>query len=143
MEDSTFVFPGIAVVSCPQITERVKSGKTGVTVESLTGKRKRAPFTEEAKKSTGQMRVNDDADEAGLTVEADSADVGQQLLAVDVGHARAEARVSGAELAVHVVQSVGHGVHGVHHKLNLPLLLVGGVTAHFLQPWNRNRKVVW
>lgn len=68
------------------------------------------------------------------TIEAHGADVGQQLLAVDVGHAGTEARGAGAQLAVHVVQGVGHGVHGVHHELHLPLLLVGGVTAHLLQP---------
>lgn len=93
-------------------------------------------------------KYDDDADEdaanqlaAALTVEANSADVSQQLLAIDVGHARAQAGVSGTELAVHVVQSVGHGVHGVHHKLNLSLLLVGGVTTDFLQSWNRNNEV--
>lgn len=58
----------------------------------------------------------------------------EQLLAVDaVGHARAQARVAVAELAVHVVQRVGHGVHGVHHELHLALLLVAGVAAHLLQ----------
>lgn len=99
-------------------------------------------------KNSTNVRANDDNKDArnhpaaALTVEADGADVDQQLLAVDVGHARAQAGVSGTELAVHVVQSVRHGVHGVHHKLNLPLLLVGGVTANFLQPWNRNREVV-
>ena len=78
-----------------------------------------------------------------LTVEADGADVGQQLLPVDVGHARTQAGVSGTELAVHVVQSVRHGVHGVHHELDLPLLLVGGVAANFLQPWKRNSVRRW
>lgn len=89
-------------------------------------------------KNATNVRTNDDEDADNLTVEADGADVGQQLLPVDVGHARTQAGVSGTELAVHVVQSVRHGVHGVHHELNLPLLLVGGVTANFLQTWNRN-----
>lgn len=57
----------------------------------------------------------------------------QQLLAVDVGHAGAEARVAVAELAVHAVQGVGHGVHGVHHELDLALLLVAGVASNLLQ----------
>ena len=55
----------------------------------------------------------------------------EQLFAVDVGHARAEARVPVAELPVHAVQGVGHGVHGVHHELNLALLLVAGVPTNF------------
>lgn len=57
----------------------------------------------------------------------------EQLLAVDAGHAGAEARVAVAELAVHAVQGVSHGVHGVHHELDLALLLVAGVTSHLLQ----------
>lgn len=57
----------------------------------------------------------------------------EQLLAVDVGHAGAEAGVAVAQLAVHTVQGVGHGVHGVHHKLDLALLLVAGVASHLLQ----------
>lgn len=61
----------------------------------------------------------------------------EQLLAVDASHARAEARVPVAELPVHAVQGVGHGVNGVHHKLNLSLLLVAGVTANFLQTCQR------
>lgn len=66
---------------------------------------------------------------AELTIKADSANVAEQLFAVDAGHARAEARVSVAELPVHAVQGVGHGVHRVHHKLNLPLLFVTGITT--------------
>lgn len=57
----------------------------------------------------------------------------EQLLAVDVGHAGAEAGVAVAELAVHAVQGVSHGVHGVHHELHLALLLVAGVASHLLQ----------
>lgn len=57
----------------------------------------------------------------------------EQLLAVDVGHAGAEARVAVAELAVHAVQGMSHGVHGVHHELHLALLLVAGVASHLLQ----------
>lgn len=57
----------------------------------------------------------------------------QQLSAVDGGHLRTQAREATAQLAVHVVEGVRRGVHGIHHELNLPLLLVGGVSAHFLQ----------
>lgn len=62
----------------------------------------------------------------------------EQLFAVNVSHARAEARVSVAKLPVHAVQGVGHGVHSVHHKLDLPFLLVAGVEAHFFQSCRRN-----
>lgn len=101
-------------------------------------------------KHTRNVRGDDDDDgeedtdshpAAALTVEVNGADVGQQFFAVDVGHARTQPRVPGAELAVHVVQSVGHGVHGVHHELHLPLLLIAGVAADFLQPWKRNKEV--
>ncbi len=34
---------------------------------------------------------------------------------------------------MHAVQRVGHGVHRVHHKLHLSLLLISGVPADFLQ----------
>lgn len=61
----------------------------------------------------------------------------EQLFAVDAGHAGAEARVPVAELPVHAVQGVGHGIHGIHHKLNLSLLLVAGVTANFFQTCRR------
>lgn len=66
-----------------------------------------------------------------LTIEADSTNVAEQLFAVDAGHARAEAWVSIAELPVHAVQGMGHGVHGIHHKLNLALLFVTGITTNF------------
>ena len=84
--------------------------------------------------------VSDEAT-AALTIEVNGADVSQQFFPIDVGHARTQPGGSGTELAVHVVQSVGHGIHGVHHKLHLPLLLVGGVTADLLQPWNRDKVV--
>lgn len=50
-----------------------------------------------------------------------------------------------------MVQSVRHGEHGIHHLLNLPLLLIGGVSAHFLQPcewirpgvWKHRKKRIW
>lgn len=61
----------------------------------------------------------------------------EQLFAVDASHARAEAWVAVAELPVHAVQSVGHGVHGVHHKLDLSLLLVAGVAPNLFQTCRR------
>lgn len=68
-----------------------------------------------------------------LTIEVDRANVAEQLFAIDVvGHTWAKAWVSVAELAVHAVQSMGHGIHRVHHKLNFPFLLVTGITANFL-----------
>lgn len=66
-----------------------------------------------------------------LTVEVDRANVAEQFFAVNVGHARAEAGVAVAELPMHAVQGVGHGIHGVHHELNLPLLFITGITANF------------
>ena len=67
-----------------------------------------------------------------LTIEVDSTNVAEQLFAIDaIGHARAEAWVAVAEFPVHAVQSVGHGVHSIHHKLNLPLLFVTGITTNF------------
>lgn len=69
-----------------------------------------------------------------LTIEVDSTNVAEQLFAIDVaGHAGAETRVAVAELPVHAVQGVGHGVHRIHHKLNLTLLLVTGITTNFFQ----------
>lgn len=70
---------------------------------------------------------------ATLTIEADSADVSEQLLAVDVGHAGAKAGVAVAKLTVHPVEGVSHGVHGVHHELDFALLLIAGVASHLLQ----------
>lgn len=67
------------------------------------------------------------------TVKADIADVTQQLLAVDVAHARAESWASGAQVSMHAVKSMSHGINCIHHKLHLPLLLEAGVPAHFLQ----------
>lgn len=67
-----------------------------------------------------------------LTIEFDCTDVAQQLFAINVvGHAWAEAWVPVAELPVHTMQSVSHCVDGVHHKLNLPFLLIAGVPSHF------------
>lgn len=72
-----------------------------------------------------------------LTIEVDGVDMGQQLFSINVGHTRAQAKVPWAELTVHVVQSMGHRIDGIHHKLHLPLLFIDGVTANFLQPWNK------
>lgn len=71
---------------------------------------------------------------AQLTVEVHAADVLEQLLASCVLHLGADPRVVGAEVLVHVVQRVCHGVHSIDHKLDLPLLLVVGVFANSLLP---------
>lgn len=68
---------------------------------------------------------------AELTIELDCTNVAEQLFAIDVSHAWAEAWVAVAELSVHTMQSVRHRVDGVHHKLNLSFLLVAWVPAHF------------
>lgn len=91
-----------------------------------------------AKGAVGARRNPRLAQGSGLTVEVHCADVAEQLFAVDASHARAEPRVSVAELPVHAVQGVGHGVHGVHHELDLSLLLVAGVAADFFQTCRRN-----
>lgn len=74
-----------------------------------------------------------------LTIKADVSDVSQQLLAIYVAHAGAKAWISRAEVPMHAMQRVGHGVHRVHHKLHLPLLLVSGVPANLLQACNKRR----
>lgn len=64
-----------------------------------------------------------------LTVEADAADVLEQFLPPRQVHLRADAGVLRAQVPLHVVQGVGHGVHGVYHELDFTLLLVLGVDA--------------
>lgn len=59
-----------------------------------------------------------------LTVEADAADVLEQFLAPGDLHLGADAGVLGTHVTLHVVECVGHGVHGVDDELHLPLLLV-------------------
>lgn len=59
------------------------------------------------------------------TCEVDEADVLEQQRAVDGVHLRAKADFSRTEVFVHAVQSVSHGVNGIHHELNLPFLFVG------------------
>lgn len=67
-----------------------------------------------------------------LTVEVNTADVLEQLFASRVLHLRADPRVVGTEVLVHVVKSVCHGIHSIDHKLDLPLLLIVGVFANSL-----------
>lgn len=64
-----------------------------------------------------------------LTVEADAADVAQQLLPSGHLHVGTDARAVGTQVVLHVVEGVGHGINGVDHKLHLTLLLVLGVDA--------------
>lgn len=65
--------------------------------------------------------------ELHLTVEVDGSDVVQQEAPLHRVHAAADAVAAGTQVLVHAVQSVGDGVDGVDHKLDLPLLLVGRV----------------
>lgn len=67
-----------------------------------------------------------------LTVEAGVADVLQQRLSFRGLHPWADAGIIGAQVLVHIVQGVGHGVHRVNHKLHLPFLLVLGVDSDAL-----------
>ena len=59
------------------------------------------------------------------TCEVDIADVLEQQCAVDAIHLGAEADFSRAEILVHVMQSMSHGINCVNHKLDLPLLFIG------------------
>lgn len=68
-----------------------------------------------------------------LTVKADIADVTQQFLAVNVAHAKAESWASRAQVSVHAVKSMSHGIYCIHHELHFPLLLKAGVPTHLLQ----------
>lgn len=62
-----------------------------------------------------------------LTVKVDSSDVVQQQASLYGVHVAADTMVAGTQVLVHVVESVGNGVDGIDHKLNLPLLLIGRV----------------
>lgn len=70
-----------------------------------------------------------------LTVEADAADVLEELLAPGQVHVGADAGALRTQVPLHVVEGVGHGVHGVDHELDLALLLVLGVDADALLTW--------
>lgn len=71
-------------------------------------------------------------DGQSLTVEAGAADILQQRLPFRGLHSGANAGVVGAQVLVHVVQGVGHGVHRVDNKLHFPFLLVLGVDSDAL-----------
>lgn len=71
-------------------------------------------------------------DEQSLTVEAGAADVLQQRLSFCGLHPWANTGMVGAQVLVHVVQSMGHGVHRVDNKLHFPFLLVLGVDSDAL-----------
>lgn len=64
----------------------------------------------------------------------------EQLFSVDVlGHPRTQTRVAVAELSVHPVKGVRHGINCIHHELNLPFLLITGIPTNFFQTFNRNK----
>ena len=73
-----------------------------------------------------------------LTGEVEVPDVFEQQGAVEGVHLGAEAHGAGAQLAVHVVERMGHGVDGVDDKLYLPLLLVQRVVPYPLLICNSN-----
>lgn len=59
------------------------------------------------------------------TREVDVADVLEQHCAVNGVHLGAEADFTGTQVFVHVVQSVGHGVNRIDHKLDFSFLFIG------------------
>lgn len=70
--------------------------------------------------------------DVSLTVEAGVAYVLQQSPSFCRLHLWTNARVIRTQVPLHVVESVGHGVHCVNHELHLPLLLVLGVNPNAL-----------
>lgn len=59
----------------------------------------------------------------------------EQMGAINGIHFGAQAHLPRAELPVHVVQGMSHGVDGVDNKLHLSLLLVVGVLPYSLLIW--------
>lgn len=59
-----------------------------------------------------------------MTCKVQTADVLQQMSAVDGIHFSAEAHLPRAQLLVHVVQRMSHCIDGVNDKLHLSFLLV-------------------
>lgn len=59
-----------------------------------------------------------------LTIECDTADVLEQFLSPGQVHIGTDPRDVGTQVSLHVVKGVGHGVHRIDHKLNLPLLFI-------------------
>lgn len=64
-----------------------------------------------------------------LTVEIDPTNVLEEHPPFHGVHLVADAHGAGAEVGVHAVQGVGHGVHRVDYKLHLALLFVLGISA--------------
>lgn len=67
-----------------------------------------------------------------LTIEAGVTNVLQQSLSFSGLHMWTNARMIRTQVLLHVVQSVGHGVHRVNHELHLPFLLIFGVNPDAL-----------
>ena len=59
------------------------------------------------------------------TCKVDVTDILEQQSAIDSIHLRAEANFSRTQVFVHVMQRVSHGINGIDHKLDLPLLFIG------------------
>lgn len=58
------------------------------------------------------------------TIKVDRVDVLKEHPSFHRVHLLADTHEAGTQVHVHAVQGVGHGVHGVDHKLDLALLLV-------------------
>lgn len=71
-------------------------------------------------------------DGCGLTVEVNTADVLQQLLAPCMFHLWADTRIIAAQILVHLMEGMSHGINSIDHKLNSPLLLIVGVFPNSL-----------
>lgn len=62
-----------------------------------------------------------------LTIKMYIADVPQEIFSTNWVHRRADANVAGAQVFVHVLQCMGHGIYSIDHKLNFTFLLVLGM----------------
>lgn len=67
-----------------------------------------------------------------LTIEAGVTNVLQQSLSFSGLHMWTNARMIRTQVLLHVVQSVGHGVHCVDHELHFPFLLIFVVNSDAL-----------
>lgn len=84
--------------------------------------------TVELRRTAHRTRLN-------LTVKIDPTDVLQQHPPFHGVHLVTHAHGAGTEVQVHAVQGVGHGVHGVDHKLHLAFLFVLRISTDPLIAW--------
>lgn len=64
-----------------------------------------------------------------LTIKIDGTDVTQQHSSIHRVHFVTNAHRTWTEVNVHAMECMGHGVHGVNHKLHLPFLLICRIPA--------------